>query len=83
MFELVAIAIAVIALVVARKASDQAATLRARLDALEAGGWRAQPIPPPLVAPLVPEPVGASESATVAPPIEATAPLHEAPPSVP
>ncbi|MGC1665258.1 MAG: DUF2339 domain-containing protein [Bradyrhizobium sp.] len=83
MFELVAIAIAVIALVVARKASDQAATLRARLDALEAGGWRAQPIPPPLVAPLVPEPGGASESATVAPPIEATAPLHEAPPSVP
>ena len=83
MFELVAIAIAVIALVVARKASDQAATLRTRLDALEASGWRAQPIPPPLVAPLAPELAGTPEGATVAPIVEATATLHEAPPSVP
>src|SRR6185437_13760105 len=83
MFELLAIALAAIALVVARKAMDQAATLRSRLDALEASGWRAQPIPPPLVAPIAPEPAGASENAAVAAPIEATAPLHEAPPSVP
>ena len=88
MFELLAVAIAVIALVVARKAMDQAATLRARLDALEASGWRAQPIPPPLGASLAPEPEGTSERATSestlgAAPIEPTAPLHEAPPSVP
>jgi uncharacterized membrane protein len=88
MFELLAVAIAVIALVVARKAMDQAATLRARLDALEASGWRAQPIPPPLGASPAPEPEGTSERATSestlgAAPIEPTAPLHEAPPSVP
>jgi uncharacterized membrane protein len=83
MFEFVAIAIAIIALVVARRAQDQAAALRARLDALEASGWRAQPIPPPLAAALAPEPPGASERATVAPLIEAAAPLHQAPPSVP
>ena len=49
MFELFAVAIAVVALIVARKAMDQAATLQARLDALEASGWRAAPMPPPLV----------------------------------
>ena len=49
MFELFAVAIAVVALIVARKAMDQTATLKARLDALEASGWRAAPMPPPLV----------------------------------
>jgi uncharacterized membrane protein len=49
MFEFFAVAIAVVALIVARKAMDQAAGLRARLDALEAIGWRAGPTPPPLV----------------------------------
>src|SRR5580704_10114419 len=83
MFELFAVVIAVVALAIARKAMDQAASLRARLDMLEASGWRAQPTPPPLNAPLAPEPAGASESATVAAPIEQPAPLHEAPPSVP
>ena len=42
MFEFFAVAIAVIALIVARKAMDQAATLKARLDAIEASGWRAR-----------------------------------------
>src|SRR5580692_4645080 len=83
MFELLAVVIAVVALAIARKAMDQAASLRARLDTLEASGWRAQPTPPPLSAPLAPEPAGASERATVAAPIESPAPLHEAPPSVP
>ena len=52
MFEFFAVAIAVVALIVARKAMDQAATFKARLDALEASGWRAAPLPPPL-APLL------------------------------
>jgi len=83
MFELFAVVIAVVALAVARKAMNQAASLRARLDALEASGWRAQPTPPPLDTPLAPERAGASESAMVAAPVESPAPLHEAPPSVP
>ena len=49
MFEFFVLAIAVIALIAARKAMNQAATLKSRLDALEASGWRAAPIPPPLV----------------------------------
>ena len=83
MFELFAVVIAVVALAIARKAMDQAASLRARLDALEASGWRTQPTPPPLSTSLAPEPAGVSGSATVAAPIEQAAPLHEAPPSVP
>src|ERR1700678_1475218 len=83
MFEFFAVAIAVVALLVARKAIDQATTLRARLDALEASGWRAQPTPPPLAPAQEAEPTTAPETAALAAPIEATAPLHEAPPSVP
>jgi hypothetical protein len=40
MFEFFALAVAVIALIVARKAMGQAATLRTRLDAIEACGVR-------------------------------------------
>jgi uncharacterized membrane protein len=83
MFEFFAVAIAVVALIVARKAIDQTTTLRARLDALEASGWRAQPTPPPLAPALEAEPTKAPESVTFAAPIEATAPLQEAPPSAP
>jgi uncharacterized membrane protein len=83
MFEFFAVAIAVVALLVARKAIDQATTLRARLDALEASGWRAQPTPPPLAPAQEAEPTTAPETAAFAAPIEATAPRHEAPPSVP
>jgi uncharacterized membrane protein len=83
MFEFFAVAIAVVALIVARKAIDQATTLQARLDALEASGWRAQPTPPPLAPALEAEPVTAPEPATFAAPIEATAPLQEAPRSAP
>jgi uncharacterized membrane protein len=83
MFELLAVAIAVVALIVARKAGDEAASLRARLDTLEASGWRAQPTPPPLVVPWETEPAATPEIATAIAPIEQTAALHEAPPSVP
>jgi uncharacterized membrane protein len=77
MFELFAVAIAVIALIVARKAMNQAATLRARLDALEASGWRAAP--PPLVPAQEAEPAVAPETAA---PIEPEAPFHETAPSI-
>jgi len=83
MFELFAVAIAVVALIVARKAMDQAATLQARFDALEASGWRAQPTPPPLVPALEAEPTTAPEAPTLAAPLESATPLHEAPPSAP
>ena len=83
MFELLAIAIAVVALIVARKALNQAAVSKARLDALEASGWRAAPTPPPLVLPEAPAPATAPESPTFAAQAEPAAPVHEAPPSVP
>src|SRR3984957_19275069 len=83
MFEFFAVAIAVVALLVARKAIDQATTLQARLDALEASGWRAQPTTPPLAPAHEAEPPTAPETAASTAPIEATAPLHEAPPAVP
>ena len=50
MFDFFALAVAVIALIVARKTFNQAAVLRARLDAIEAAGLQARPGPPPLTA---------------------------------
>jgi uncharacterized membrane protein len=82
MFEFFALAIAVAALVIARKAMDQAAGLRARLDALEASGWRAPPTPP-LVPSQAPEPAQTANAAATAAALEPAATLHEAPPSVP
>ena len=46
-FDFFALLIAVVAFTFARKALNQAATLRARLDALEAA-WQARPVTPPL-----------------------------------
>ena len=46
-FDFFALVIAVVAFVFARKALNQAARLRARLDAVEAA-WQARPVPPPL-----------------------------------
>ncbi len=43
-----ALVIAVVAFAIARKALNQAAALRARLDAMEAAASRATPVPPPL-----------------------------------
>jgi uncharacterized membrane protein len=50
MFELFSLLVAILALVVARKSFNQAAALRARLDAIEAAGMQARPGPPPLTA---------------------------------
>jgi uncharacterized membrane protein len=47
MFELFAVAIAIVALIVARKTFNQVSMLRARLDAIEAAGLAARPAPPP------------------------------------
>src|SRR5579863_9578215 len=82
MFEFFAVAIAVIALIVARKAMDQAATLRSRLDALEASGWRAAPIPPPLAPAQEAEPAATPEIPAIAAAVEPEAPFHETAPSI-
>src|SRR5216683_2532919 len=47
-FDFFALLIAIVAFIFARKAFNDAATLRARLDALEATGLQARPGPPPL-----------------------------------
>ena len=86
MFDFFAIAIAVVALVIARKALEKASGLQSRLDALQASEWRLAPSPPPLAPaePSAPDEAATSESAATAAPAEpATPPLHEAPPSVP
>src|SRR5437868_10814187 len=49
-FDFFALLIAVVAFIFARKASNQADMLRARLDAIEATGLQARPRPPPLTA---------------------------------
>jgi len=82
--DLITLVIAIAALVFARKAREQVAGLRARLDALEATGMApaAQPVPPPLLefeqappsAPAAaPEPAPASEPAAAPPGAEAAA----------
>jgi uncharacterized membrane protein len=48
MFEFFALLIAIVAFIFARTAFTEAATLRARLDAIEAMGLLARPAPPPL-----------------------------------
>src|SRR3984957_8605693 len=55
MFDFFAMAIAVVALIVARKAFNQAAILQARLDAMAAMGFQPRPTPPPLEARIEPE----------------------------
>ena len=66
MFDFFAMVIAIVALIVARKTFNQAATLRARLDAIEATGFQAKPIPPPLPAALEPEPTPTTPSPDIA-----------------
>lgn len=77
MFELFAVAIAVIALIVARKAMDQASTLKARLDALEASGWRAAPMPAPLVPAQETGPALVPDAAVTTAHAAPEAPFHE------
>src|SRR5258707_10008678 len=47
-FDFFALLIAIVAFIFARKAFNQSAMLRARLDAIEAAGLQARPGPPPL-----------------------------------
>src|ERR1700733_4315687 len=78
MFDFFAMAIAVVALIVARKTFNQAAVLRARLDAIEAIGFQPRPglqqrpAPPPLPARVEPEPAPTTPSPDIAPEQPAT-----------
>src|SRR5205814_661883 len=65
-FDFFALVIAIVAFIFARKAFNQATTLRARLDAIEAAGLQAGRAPPPLT-PLQESPgVAAEQPTTVA-----------------
>jgi uncharacterized membrane protein len=83
-FEFLSLVIAIVAFAVARKAFNQAAILRARLDAIEAAGSQARPGPPPLT-PLeafeqtlsTPSPDIAPEQAATAADVEPIAPVVE------
>ena len=71
MFEFFPLLIAIVAFIFARKAFNQAAMLRARLDAIEATGLQASPGPPPSEAPEQPTAtsspgIAAEQPATVA-----------------
>jgi hypothetical protein len=87
MFDFLTLAIAVIALIVARKTFNQAAALRARLDAIEAAGLQARPGPPPLTEPeqtlVAPSPAIAAEAPPTAAAIEQAPRLQEAEPDTP
>jgi uncharacterized membrane protein len=84
MFDFFAMAIAVVALIVARKTFNQAAVLRARLDAMEAMGFQERPglqqrpgvqqrpVPPPLPARAAPAPAPTTPSPDIAPEQPAT-----------
>jgi uncharacterized membrane protein len=83
-----ALAVAVIALIVARKAFDQAAVLRARLDAIEAAGLQARPGPldelertlaatSPGIAAEHPATTAATEQAPLLPEAEPAAPSDD------
>src|ERR1700734_3267385 len=72
MFDFFAMAIAVVALIVARKTFNQAAILRARLDAIEAMGLQARPAPPPPPARVEPKPAPTTPSPDIVPEQPAT-----------
>jgi uncharacterized membrane protein len=64
-FDFFAIVIAIVAFIFARKALNQVATLRARLDAMETTAVAARPVPPPLTQTY--EPPAAPASPGIAP----------------
>ncbi len=83
-FDFFALLIAIVAFIFARKAFNQAATLRARLDAIEATGLQARPGPPPLTpfegleqTPAAASPGIAAEQAEAAADAEAVAPAAD------
>src|SRR3954465_8189561 len=69
-FDLLAIAIAVVALIFARKAMNQATALRERLDLMQrlAQAAATQPVPPPLPAAPAFEQASAPVSPDISPP---------------
>src|SRR5437899_2481493 len=80
-FDFFALLIAIVAFIFARKAFNEAATLRARLDAIEATGLQARPGPPPLTpfegleqTAAVASPGVAAEQAEAAADVESVAP---------
>src|SRR5258708_21211604 len=74
------LAIAVVAFMFARKAFNQAAQLRARLDAIEAAGLQRRPVPPPLPPPQELEQTLAAAAPTVEQPA-AAAPAEQVMPA--
>jgi uncharacterized membrane protein len=83
MFDFLTLVIAVVALMVARKTFNQAAVLRARLDAIEAAGLQARPGPPPLTALDELEPTLAAPSPPIAAEPPPTTAATEQPPFLP
>jgi len=91
MFELFSVVIAVVALVIARKALNEAASLRASLNALQARGLQVPPAPlAPAVPTHLPEPVSppaplepAISPRQAPPPDETVASTPAAPPPLP
>jgi uncharacterized membrane protein len=80
MVDFFSLLIAVVALILARKAFNQIAILRARLDAMEAAGLQARPTPPPLpahetsIAPSATSDIRTETTEETAPPIQPAAP---------
>jgi uncharacterized membrane protein len=66
MLDFLSLLVAIVALIVARKTFNQAALLRARLDAIEATGLRARPAPPRLAPYQAPEPTPPTPSPKIA-----------------
>jgi uncharacterized membrane protein len=90
-FDFFSLAIAVVAFIIARKAFNQVAMLRARLEAMEVAAGQARSMPPPLPVPQAPIiPVAASEiepgtGREEAPPMQPAAPSPQptSPPPLP
>jgi len=80
-FELFSLAIAVVAFILARRAFDQVAILRARLDAMESAAARARPAPPPLPVSETPIAAAATREIEPEPGSEAAPPMQPAAPS--
>ena len=84
MFDFFAMVIAIVALIVARKAFNQAAMLQARLDAMAATGFQPRPALPPLEARTEPEhpPITSSPDIAAEQPAM-TASAEQAEPAIP
>ena len=87
-FELFSLAIAVVAFILARRAFDQVAILRARLDAMESAAARARPAPPPLpvsetsIAAAATREIEPEPGSEAAPPMQPAAPSPQPTPAI-